>query len=507
MKRVFTLVMLSTLLACTSPWKNNSANRNPQQAATEYSSEEEIRNENTFKTLISQPEGSRDQEFARYLRRQMGFFYIGQGLVTQFDQELEKLYQQKMKTPEAEVDQRKLEEIKAKLYYSWEFFDRNLQELSYIYARLLEEAGTNNSPFQEAATHTLHGMNKFFDEGWKQGDQMAVLTLAQEYAEIGHRYKAANPDGKTPSFVSYYAKKAENDKEVAAAHAQSLKHQKLREKRYIDRELEKDWSEHLAKRKAEAAQEAASDRQPNTDVLFPSPGGNGQITGNMFKPGYWALTFDDGPHPTYTQGMLDAMNSGNLKGTFFWLSQNIKQYPQMVPKAAAQGFKRGSHSYTHANLPKLGSTDLNHEINDAYDVFKSVVGQPPTMFRCPYGACGGGNSTIRKMIADKKMMHVFWNVDSLDWQDSDPNSIFQRAKKQMEVNGKGIVLFHDIHPQSVKAVQLLVNWLVKEKSATTPKENPTGSGSKDKWVILPMDRMIQVETADSNSPSKSYSSP
>ena len=56
------------------------------------------------------------------------------------------------------------------------------------------------------------------------------------------------------------------------------------------------------------------------------------------------------------------------------------------------------------------------------------------------------------------MLHVFWNVDTLDWQDKDPESVFKRAQKQMLQYNRGVVLFHDIHPQSVIASKKLVEW-------------------------------------------------
>jgi len=496
-KRILSILVAGFLLACSSPKKTETGivgdARTPQQAVSDYESEEDQKNEKTFQNLMNYPtDVQRSKEFGRFLRKQMGNFYIAQGLVNQFDKELDKVYLAKKKDVDSEPDQTKLEEIKAKLHFTWEFYERNLHEMSYLYGRLLSEAGTPASPFQQASQFVLSSMQKFFDEGWKQGDRMAVLSLAQEYAEVGRQYKEMKPAGKTPGFTSYYVKKAEDEKELTAAHAQSLKFQESRKKRYIDRVLEKDWTDYLAKRKAEADAEAAADRQPNTDNLAPNAGGTGHITGNRFNNGFWAITFDDGPHPTHTQGMIDAMNSGGFEGTFFWLTQNMKLYPSIVAKAGTEGFKRGSHSYSHANLPKLGPKDLSHEINDASDGFKQVVGQFPTLFRCPYGACGGNNSKIRQMIADRKMMHVFWNVDSLDWQDKNAASIFQRVKKQMEVNGRGIVLYHDIHPQSVKATKMMVDWMSTEKKA---------------WKVLTMDRMIQEETADENSPSKNYTSP
>jgi len=500
-KRILSIVVAGFLLACSSPKKTETGivggARTPQQAVSDYESEEDQKNEQTFQNLMDQPDDEqrdvqRSKEFGRFLRKQMGYFYIAQGLVTQFDKELDKVYQAKKKDVDSEPDQKDLEEIKAKLHFTWEFYERNLHEMTSLYGRLLKEAGTPGSQYETASTYVLDSMKKFFDEGWQQGDRMAILTLAQEYYEVGRQYKEMKRDGKTPGFASYYVKKAEDDKELASARAQSIKFHELRKKRYIDRVLEKDWTDYLAKRKAETDAEAAADRQPNTDTLEPSADGKGHITGNRFNNGFWAITFDDGPHPTHTQGMIDAMNSAGYEGTFFWLTQNMKLYPQIVAKAGTEGFKRGSHSYSHANLPKLGPKDLSHEINDASDGFKQVVGHFPTLFRCPYGACGGNNSKIRQLIADRKMMHVFWNVDSLDWQDKNAASIFQRVKKQMEVNGRGIVLYHDIHPQSVKATKMMVDWMSTEKKA---------------WKVMTMDRMIQEETADPNSPSKIYTSP
>ena len=73
------------------------------------------------------------------------------------------------------------------------------------------------------------------------------------------------------------------------------------------------------------------------------------------------------------------------------------------------------------------------------------------------------------------MLHVFWNVDTLDWQDKDPASILARAKKQMQANGHGVILFHDIHPQSVEASKKLLEWSKTLK----------GTSDEIRWVTLP----------------------
>jgi peptidoglycan/xylan/chitin deacetylase (PgdA/CDA1 family) len=167
-----------------------------------------------------------------------------------------------------------------------------------------------------------------------------------------------------------------------------------------------------------------------------------------------------------------------MKGHFFWLSQNMKLYPELIQSAENAGFRRSSHSFTHANLPKLSEAGLTHEIDDAADVFEELVGQRPTFFRCPYGACAGNGSRIRQHIANQKMIHVAWNVDSLDWQDKNPYTIFERVKKQMEIQGRGIVLFHDIHPQSVEALKMVMAYIKNKKD----------------WQVVTLDEAVKAET-------------
>ena len=43
-----------------------------------------------------------------------------------------------------------------------------------------------------------------------------------------------------------------------------------------------------------------------------------------------ALTFDDGPHPYYTQQLLKGLKERNVKATFFITGQNVKAYPEIV---------------------------------------------------------------------------------------------------------------------------------------------------------------------------------
>ncbi len=197
-------------------------------------------------------------------------------------------------------------------------------------------------------------------------------------------------------------------------------------------------------------------------VIFPSTGREGNLLGGNFPNNVWVLTYDDGPKPATTRRILELLHRNGVKATFFWLAQNAVRNPGMIDLAKQLGMELANHSYTHADLHKQSRAGLNKEIIESTDALERAYGQPVRFFRLPYGS-GVHNSEVRKTIANRNLIHVFWNVDSLDWQDKNPRSIHNRVTTQMERLGKGIILFHDIHNQSVEASELLVSY-IKERN-------------------------------------------
>lgn len=50
-----------------------------------------------------------------------------------------------------------------------------------------------------------------------------------------------------------------------------------------------------------------------------------------------ALTFDDGPHPYYTEQLLDGLKERGAKATFFVLGEHAEQYPELVERMCEEG--------------------------------------------------------------------------------------------------------------------------------------------------------------------------
>jgi peptidoglycan/xylan/chitin deacetylase (PgdA/CDA1 family) len=182
----------------------------------------------------------------------------------------------------------------------------------------------------------------------------------------------------------------------------------------------------------------------------PSTGTDGNLTGREFPNKMWALTYDDGP-AKQTGEILDALAKRKMKATFFWLSKNAPSFASTaIARAKQEGHGLANHSATHAQLTKVSSTQLDREIIGSTTALESIYGQKLRFFRLPYGA-GRTDANIRSRIEKAGLVHVFWNVDTLDWQDRNPSTIYQRTMKQVNQQGRGVILFHDIHSQTVTA--------------------------------------------------------
>ena len=219
---------------------------------------------------------------------------------------------------------------------------------------------------------------------------------------------------------------------------------------------------------ASAAATAASAATPKP--LSAGRPETGEIFGTGLPPKVVALTFDDGPHPIYTAEITAILKQYGAPGTFFEVGNNLgtigadgsthlSRNAEISRQLLAEGYIVGNHSMTHAQLSKKTGDALRDEILNNDKLLKAIDPDRSPLFRFPYGA---RNAEGKALLAEAHLQSVLWNVDSMDWADPIPNSIADRVMREIDKNGRGIVLFHDIHERTVKALPLVMNRLVAE---------------------------------------------
>lgn len=206
---------------------------------------------------------------------------------------------------------------------------------------------------------------------------------------------------------------------------------------------------------------------PNEQKIYPTSGKAGNITGNEFPAKVWALTFDDGPGKASTLEILGHLKKRNLKASFFQLAQQVKANPTVSKAIKEAGMEIASHSWSHQQLTKVGPTTLEKEITLATKEIEKFYDIDVQYFRLPYGA-GVSTASIREKIADNKLVHVFWNIDTLDWMSQTPDKIVDRTISMMKKTSKdaGIILMHDIHNRTAIASAQVMDYLQKDNRRT-----------------------------------------
>ena len=167
-----------------------------------------------------------------------------------------------------------------------------------------------------------------------------------------------------------------------------------------------------------------------------------------------ALSFDDGPHPVYTEQVLQVLDQGNIPATFFLLGQNIEEHQDLVKEIDAKGHLIGNHTYHHVQVTSLPLDQACEEIQKTSDLIESLTGKGTEYVRPPFGTWSEGLEDRLNLIP------VMWTIDTLDWTTENVDEIVCRVTEQAEENG--IILMHDGYESTVQALERFIPLLEAE---------------------------------------------
>ncbi len=177
----------------------------------------------------------------------------------------------------------------------------------------------------------------------------------------------------------------------------------------------------------------------------------------ILPAGYWAknrytrhdeqtpinLTFDDGPDPTTTKELLVVLDDEKVKGTFFFIGENIRRYPELVEAVHKAGHTIGNHSMTHAFLPRLNTKAVEKEIDQTNQLITEIVGVSPTLFRAPFGIL---DKRCAEILKERRMSTVYWGAMADDFRPIGDEAVVSRIMKQ--IPGNELVVLHEGHHAS-----------------------------------------------------------
>ena len=176
------------------------------------------------------------------------------------------------------------------------------------------------------------------------------------------------------------------------------------------------------------------------------------ITSSPTAKNLIALTFDDGPDPTYTAKILDILQTKAAKATFYVIGRNAVQSPGLLKRIYDEGHDIGNHTFSHPRLMGSGRDRIAIELNMAQRVIEAETGVRTTLFRPPEAYTGLAYLDDAQQLVEAATELGYQigalDIDTFDW--AVPRFLGIRKAHVIErvvdkvVNGQGrILLMHD----------------------------------------------------------------
>lgn len=158
------------------------------------------------------------------------------------------------------------------------------------------------------------------------------------------------------------------------------------------------------------------------------------------------LTFDDGPHPTLTNQVMDLLAQYHAKATFFLVGENAVKHPELIPYLTDANHAIGLHGHKHLSGWKTKNKAYFEDIASSAEVIQSTLFRPPN-----------GEITFSQAKALKKCYKVImWSHLSADF-DHKLSSEQCAAFATKKVKPGSIIVFHDSEkakPRMIEALKL-----------------------------------------------------
>jgi len=197
----------------------------------------------------------------------------------------------------------------------------------------------------------------------------------------------------------------------------------------------------------------AHDTDLTTLTADPLLGKGDRIDGEELK-GMVAFTFDDGPNPSTTPQVIDALQKYDIPATFFIVTQRLlgkhgEHGRKVLARQIAGGFLVENHSFSHPNLKGASAATFAREVDQSIRILAKEAGRTIGMFRPPFGAIDGAG---RGWLKKRGLTEVLWSVDTLDWQAHNPDRLRKKVIAMIIKQHGGVVLMHDVKPITAKII-------------------------------------------------------
>jgi cellulose synthase/poly-beta-1,6-N-acetylglucosamine synthase-like glycosyltransferase/peptidoglycan/xylan/chitin deacetylase (PgdA/CDA1 family) len=174
-----------------------------------------------------------------------------------------------------------------------------------------------------------------------------------------------------------------------------------------------------------------------------------------------ALTFDDGPDPTWTPRVAAVLREAHVPATFFMVGSQAARHPDLVRLVQRSGGEIGDHTFTHSSLSSGPMWQRKAQLDFTEAVLLGITGRYPRFVRPPYSATADAVTPADERalaeLAGRRYIIALADYDSEDWRRPGVAKVIANASPRQ--GRGGVIMFHDgggDRAQTVAAVRELV---------------------------------------------------
>lgn len=150
-----------------------------------------------------------------------------------------------------------------------------------------------------------------------------------------------------------------------------------------------------------------------------------------------AMTFDDGPDPTWTPRILCELADAGAHATFFVMSIPAARHPGLIDAIGCAGHEIGLHCARHLRHTETPRSTIEADTDDALSTL-AALGVSPSRWRLPWGRSADWSEAIARAHG---LSIVGWTADTHDWRGDRASSMLESIKPA--IADRAVVLMHD----------------------------------------------------------------
>jgi peptidoglycan/xylan/chitin deacetylase (PgdA/CDA1 family) len=187
-----------------------------------------------------------------------------------------------------------------------------------------------------------------------------------------------------------------------------------------------------------------------------------------------ALTFDDGPDPTWTPQILDILKSEGVVATFCLVGSMLNRQRALGREEVASGHMVCNHTANHGLLGKAARDRVESEIDGGADAVKAVTGVDAAFYRPPGGEL---SPTVVDVAHERGQRVLHWSLDTIDYRRPPAAVLVERVMRN--VGPGAVILMHDgggDRSQTVAALRPIIEALKADGYGFTTPASPAPVG-------------------------------